>query len=274
MIILIPFALGGAAVSVFASFIASGWAFAPQAVKMRMSRISPVEGMKQLISLQGFVRMLVSVAKAALIMLIVYIYLRDRVGEYLALRWASPAGLISATGELVLGVAGRIAIGLAAIAGFDVVFQRWRYHRDLRMTREEVKEERKQHEVSPEVRNKIRGVQMEMARKRMLQEVPKADVVVTNPTHVAVALQYDAETMAAPVVLAKGGDMLCQKIKEIARTHDVPVVERPELARTLYAAVDVGHPIPETLFVAVAEVLAMIYRLRRKRLASGQRARS
>ena len=133
------------------------------------------------------------------------------------------------------------------------------------MTRQEVKEERRQHELSPEVRMRIRSVRFAMMRRRMLRDVAKADVVLANPTHVAVALRYRAADMAAPLVVAKGAELLCEKIKEIAREHNVPVVERPELARTIYAAVEVGGTIPETLFVAVAEVLAMVYRLRKQR---------
>ena len=134
------------------------------------------------------------------------------------------------------------------------------------MTKQEVKEERKQHEVSPELKGRIRAVQIEMVRKRMLQDVPTADVIITNPTHVAVALRYDAASMGAPEMVAKGADVLCEKIKEIARAHGVPIIHRPELARAIYSAADVGQPIPEALFVAVAEVLALIYRLRRRRL--------
>jgi flagellar biosynthetic protein FlhB len=131
------------------------------------------------------------------------------------------------------------------------------------MTRQEVKEERRLHELSPEVRGHIRAVQIELVRKRMMQEVPKADVVLANPQHVAVALRYEAKTMEAPMVVAKGAELLAEKIKEIARAHNVPVLERPELARAVYRTVDVGGAIPPSLFIAVAEVLAMIYRLRK-----------
>jgi flagellar biosynthetic protein FlhB len=266
VVALLPFILAGAAVSIFASLISSGWAVSPKAAGLKFGRINPVKGMKNLFSMGNIFRLLMSLAKTALIVVIVYQYMHDKLGACLSLRWVEPGGMGGAVSRLVLGVAGRIALGLVAIAGLDLLFQRWRYKRDLRMTRQELKEERKQHEVSPEVRGRIRAVQIEMVRRRMLQEVPKADVVLTNPTHVAVALKYESETMAAPQVVAKGGDLLAEKIKDIARAHAVPVVQRPQLARSLYAAVDVGETIPQTLFVAVAEVLAMIYRLRRNRL--------
>ncbi len=137
--------------------------------------------------------------------------------------------------------------------------------RQIKSRKQEIKEERRQHEISPELRQRIRSIQIAISRKRMLVDVPKADVVVTNPTHVAVALLYDAQTMNAPQVLAKGAELLSEKIKDIARQHNVPVVEKPQLARTLYDTVDVGQSVPETLFLAVAEVLAMIYRIRGRR---------
>ena len=132
------------------------------------------------------------------------------------------------------------------------------------MTRQEVKQERKDTDGSPEVKSRVRRIQIEMARKRMLQEVPKANVVIVNPTHVAVALRYDAKTMEAPVMVAKGADHLAEKIREIARAYGVPIIRKPELARTIYSTVQPGDSIPQTLYAAVAEVLAMIYRLRHR----------
>lgn len=265
LLTLAPFLVGGAAVSVFASLIVGGWAFSPQAVRLDIGRISPVRGLKSLFSLKSLMKLLVSLAKLGVVLTIVYYYMRDKWDTFLALHWTTPGGLVGGTGRLVFGLLARIAIGLMAIAVIDMLYQKWQYKRRLRMTRQEIKEERKQYEVSPELRGRIRAVQIEMVRKRMLQEVPKADVVVTNPTHVAVAMRYDADAMDAPQVVAKGGDLLGERIKEIARAHGVPVLHRPELARALYATVEVGQTIPETLFVAVAEVLAMIYRLRKKR---------
>jgi flagellar biosynthetic protein FlhB len=263
---LLPFLLCGAVVSVFASLLVGGWAFSPKAVQVNLGRISPIAGLKNLISMRSLVRLLVSISKLTVIAAIIYTYARGRLSDCLGLRWATPGGLIVATAKLIFGVVGRIAIGLIAISIIDLLYQKWRHKRDLRMTLQEVKEERKQYEMSPHLRGRIRAVQIAMVRKRMLQEVPKADVVVTNPTHVSVALQYDAKQMEAPQVLAKGADLLSEKIREIARAHGVPVVQRPALARALYDSVEVGEMVPETLFVAVAEVLSMIYRLRNKRL--------
>jgi len=163
-----------------------------------------------------------------------------------------------------MGLGIRIIVALTAIASIDFLYQRWNYRRQLKMTRQEVKEEHKEHEVSSETKGRIRSLQMTMSQKRTLQEVPTADVVIANPTHFAVAIRYDAAEMPAPQVVAKGADFLCQKIKEIARANGVPVIEKPELARAIYAAVEPGEVIPQAMFVAVAEILATIYKLKKQ----------
>jgi flagellar biosynthetic protein FlhB len=261
----LPFLLAAAAASVFASLLAGGWAFSPKAVQLKFERISPARGLKNLFSGRAVVRLLICLLKLTAILVIVGLYLKDKLAACCALRWATPEGTLVAIARLVFGLLGRMTVAVLVIAGIDLLYQRRKYRKDLRMTRQESKEERKQYELSPETKGRIRGLQITLASRRMLQEVPQADVVVTNPTHVAVALKYDSKTMDAPHLLAKGADLLAEKIKEIARDNDVPIVERPELARTIYAAVEIGQPIPEAMFVAVAEVLAMIYRLRRRR---------
>lgn len=260
-----PFFAIAAAASIFASLLGSGWSVSPKAVKLRLDRISPVKGFKNLFSMRSLVRLLMSLAKLAVIGGVVYAYLSARVGECQALRWATPKGMMSGIASLVAGLLARILLVVFAVAAIDLLYQRRKHKKELRMTKQEVKEERKHYELSPEMKGRIRTIQIEMVRKRMLQEVPNADVIVTNPTHVAVALKYTPRAMDAPIVLAKGGDLLCEKIKEIARAHGVPIVHRPPLARAIFSAVEPGQPIPEALFVAVAEVLAMIYRLRKQR---------
>jgi flagellar biosynthetic protein FlhB len=266
--ILVPVLLVMAGVSVLSSLMVGGWVLTADPLKIKFSQISPINGIKNLISLRSLVHLLISMAKLTVILAVSYDYLRDKLGVCLQLRWNTSGQIVVGIAHLVFGAALRIVIALMAIALLDFVYQRWQYNRNLRMTRQEVKEERRQHEASPEIRGRIRSIHIEMARKRMLQEVPEADVVVTNPTHVAVALKYDAATMQAPEVVAKGADLMAEKIKEIARVHGVPTIHRPPLARTLYATVEVGQSVPETLFVAVAEVLAMIYRLHNRRRRS------
>ena len=263
--VLAPFMAVAAAASVLGSTLAGGWTFAPKALRLQLSRLSPANGLKSLLSLRSVVQLVVSIAKLAVILSIAWHYLKAHMETIISLQWATPAATLCAVARLILGLLGRIAAALIAIACADLLYQRWNHKRQLRMSRQEVKEEHKQHEASPEVKARVRSAQMAMARKRMLQDVPNADVVVTNPSHYAVALRYDPAAMDAPQVVAKGADFLCEKIKEVARAHGVPIIERPELARALYAAVQPGQTVPEALFVAVAEILAMIYRLRGRR---------
>ena len=261
---LAPFAVAGVAASVLVSVLGSGAAVCPKALRIKLERISPITGFKNLFSLRSLVSVVVSLAKLCVISVLIWNYLRDKIDQILMLRFLSPEAALISIGQLILGAALRIVVALVAIGLADMLYQRWQYKRDLRMTRQELKEELRQYELAPEVRGKIRGIQLEMGRRRMLQAAAKADVVVANPTHVAVALKYESGTMAAPVVVAKGADILCQKIKEVAVRNHVLVVERPALARALYMGVEIGRPVPQALYVAVAEVLALVLRLRRQ----------
>ncbi len=262
--ILAPFLFVAGGVSILGSMAAGGWAFSPKAIRLDFSRISPIKGFKNLFAMKSLVKLLVSMAKLAVLLIIAWKYIGGRMDDLLGLQWATPDATLHAIAGFIFGLTGRIVAALVAIACADLLYQRWNYKRELRMTRQEVKEEHKQHEISPQIKGKIRAMQIAMSRKRMLQDVPTADVIITNPTHYAVALRYDTGDMAAPLVVAKGTDFLCTKIKEIAAENNVPIVEKPELARTLYATAKVGQTIPEALFVAVAEVLAMVYRMRKK----------
>ncbi len=260
-----PIMVAIAAAGVASGLLVSGWVFAPKAIHPNPQRLNPVEGVKRLFSTRSLVRLVASWAKLGIMAAIILTYLRGRLGECLALAWATPLASLKVIMGVIVGLVGRFAAGMVVIAIFDILYQKWQYRKDLRMTRQEVKEERRHHETAPEVRSKLRQMQIEMVRKRMLHEVPRSDVVLVNPTHVAVALAYDADEMDAPRVTAKGADLLAERIRQIARAHGVPVVHRPELARTIYRTVEPGQPIPEPLYVAVAEVLAMIYRIRRER---------
>jgi flagellar biosynthesis protein FlhB len=261
---LAPFLGATMAASILGSILVSGASVAPAGIKWNFSALAPSAGLKTLFSLKSAVHMGMSLVKLAVLGTIAWMYLGDKLGLVLALDGVTPMAALAVTFELVFGLVARITIALMVIAVGDVVYQKWQYKRQLRMTREEVREERRSLEGSPMVRGRMRAIHIAMVRKRMLRDVPKANVIVVNPTHVAVALKYDAETMDAPVVLAKGAEKLCEKIKEIARKHNVPIVERPEIARSLYATVEVGQTIPESLYVAVAEILAMILRMRRR----------
>jgi flagellar biosynthetic protein FlhB len=251
--------------AVLAGISMSGFNFAPGALKLNFNKLNPVTGFENLINVRSIVKLLISVLKLFFISLIVWFYLRGKLDVVANLRWAWSAQLITAIARIILGLMIRVCIAILIIAVADIIFQKWKYINDLKMTRQEVKQDHKDTEGSPQVKSRIRRIQFELAMRRMLQEVPKASVVLVNPTHVAVALRYDAKTMDAPIMVAKGADNMAEKIREIARAYGVPVIRRPELARTIYSTVKPGNPIPENLFVAVAEVLAMIYRLRHKK---------
>ena len=251
--------------SVIACVVVSGLNFAPQALSLKLDAINPIKGFGKLFNVKSAVKLGVSIAKLIFVSIIVWLYLHSRIDTLAAIRWAWSAQIMVAIAKIVLGMLIRICVALLIIAAIDVFFQKWKYTQDLKMTKQEVKQERKDTDGSPEVKSRIRRIQIEMARQRMLQEVPKASVVLVNPTHVAVALRYEAKTMDAPVMVAKGADHLAEKIREIARAYGVPIVRKPELARTIYSAVKPGDSIPQILYAAVAEVLAMIYRLRHRK---------
>jgi flagellar biosynthetic protein FlhB len=226
---------------------------------------NPAAAIGSLFSPQSGVKLLISTVKIVFITIIVYYYLRNRIDDLVGLRWAWSFELITGITRLIFGVLIRMAIGLLLIGLADLFYQKWKYIQDLKMTKQEVKEEFRSMEGPPEVQRRIRQKQFEIAMRRMLQDVPKANVVVVNPDHVAVALRYDPDSMGAPIVVAKGADHICEKIKEVARAYGVPIIRRPELAREIFATVDLGKAIPEALFVAVAEILALVFRLRRNR---------
>jgi len=265
ILVICPILAALCAGSIVTGVAISGFNFAPGAIKLRFNLANPITGLQKLVNAKSAVHLLTSIVKLFFVAIIVWIYLRDKLDMLASLRWAWSAQMLAAIAKMILGLMIRVCIALLIIGITDTIYQKWKYIKDLKMTRQEVKEERKQQVGSPEVKRRLRLKQLEMSLKRMLQEVPKANVVLVNPTHVAVALRYEAKTMEAPIMVAKGADHLAEKIKEIARAYGVPIVRKPELARTIYSTVELGGPIPETLYIAVAEVLALIYRLRHKK---------
>lgn len=251
--------------AVLAGACISGLNFSPGAVSLKFNELNPVAGFGKLINARSVVKLLASILKLIGVSLVVWLYIKSKLDVFARLRWTDSAQMLAVTARLILGLLIRVGIVLLVIAIADAFYQKWKYIHDLKMTRQEVKQDRKDTEGSPELKGRIRRIQIEMASRRMLREVPKASVVLVNPTHVAVALRYEAKEMDAPVVVAKGADHLAEKIREIARAYGVPIVSRPELARTIYSTVKPGNPIPEALYVTVAEVLGMIYRLRRRK---------
>jgi flagellar biosynthetic protein FlhB len=265
ILVILPILAALFAGAILAGAAVSGLNFAPGAIGFKLNNLNPVSGFGQLINARSMVKLLASILKLIGISLVVWLYIKSKLDVFAGLRWTFSAQMLAVTAKLILGLLIRVGIVLLVIAIADAFYQKWKYIHDLKMTHQEAKQDRKDTEGSPELKGRIRRIQVEMASRRMLKEVPRASVVLVNPTHVAVALRYDAKQMDAPVMVAKGADHLAEKIREIARAYGVPIVSRPELARTIYSTVEPGHPIPEALYVAVAEVLGMIYRLRRKR---------
>ncbi|MEM7432345.1 MAG: flagellar biosynthesis protein FlhB [Pseudomonadota bacterium] len=256
--------------AVFLSSLATGgWSFSFQAVKPKFERISPLKGVKRIFSANSLNELVKAVVKFALIAAIAVAWLWYCVDNILGLG-RQPIHAAVARGFEICGVSLLlVSSGLILIAAVDVPFQLWQYKKKLRMTRQQVKDELKETEGKPEVKSRLRQMQQQVATRRMMEEVPSADVVITNPTHYAVALKYDEFSMDAPKVVAKGKDLVAARIREIATHHNVPLFSAPPLARALHRNADVGAPIPAKLYAAVAQVLAYLYRLDES-LSNGQ----
>ncbi|HEX7013777.1 MAG TPA: flagellar biosynthesis protein FlhB [Steroidobacteraceae bacterium] len=239
-----------------------GWSFTTEPLMPQFSRLNPIEGFKRMFALRSFVELGKAFAKFGIVAVVAVIVLWNEAPALLALGREPVQQAIGHAAQLSGQGLIAVSFGLLIIAGFDVPWQLWQYAKQMRMSRQEIREEYKESEGSPEMKGRIRQVQQELARRRMMQDVPKADVVVTNPTHFAVALRYDENRMRAPVVVAKGVDLVAAKIRELAVEHSVPIFEAPPLARVLYRNVDIGAEIPASLYVAVAQVLSYVFQLR------------
>jgi flagellar biosynthetic protein FlhB len=241
-----------------------GWVISAEQMKPKFSKISPLSGARRMFSGQAVGEFLKAVTKLAVtgsIVIMLLWPLKNELGNLPALETSQVLDLAWRVSMRLLG--GILAV-MAVLAILDILYQKFAHRRRLRMTRAELREEFKQSEGDPIVKSRLRQIRMERARRRMMAAVPAADVVVTNPTHYAVALKYDPETMAAPRVTAKGADRVAQRIRDLAREHDVPIVENPPLARGLFEAVDIDQEIPPDHYKAVAEIIGFVMKLRRK----------
>jgi len=263
--IVLPFFLLAACVALIVNLVQTGFVFSGEPLVPKWSRINPVENLKRLFSLQALVELTKNLLKVAIIGITLWLTIRNELNTVPQLvSWSVP-DIVAYVGKVAFRIMTSTCWILIVLAVLDFIYQHWEHMKSLKMTKQEVKEEYKQLEGDPLVKGRIRRIQREMARKRMMAAVPKADVVITNPTHYAVALRYEQEKMAAPTVVAKGTDYLAEKIKEIARFHHVPIVENREVAQMLFKLTEVGEVIPETLYRAVAEILAYVYRIRENR---------
>ncbi|MBW2145401.1 MAG: flagellar biosynthesis protein FlhB [Deltaproteobacteria bacterium] len=246
------------------NYIQIGFLFSAKAIAPNFSKISPVSGFKKLFSKQSLAEFLKNLMKIAIVGSVAFYTLKAQLPHVFPMVQMDLAGIVTMIKEVALSLGFRTAWVLAALAALDYAFQRWEYEKKLRMSKQEVKDELKQREGDPLVKARIRSIQREMARRRMMAAVPKADVVITNPVRLAVALEYMKDNMNAPRVTAKGAEMIAEKIKEIARGNGVPIVEDKPLAQALFRNVEIGKEIPSSLFKAVAEILAYVYKLKGK----------
>jgi flagellar biosynthetic protein FlhB len=246
-----------------------GWQLSTKGFEPKFSRLNPIEGFGRMFSINGPIQLGMSLAKTLVVGIIGGTAIWNRREQILALA-TEPLNLALANSMHLIAVCcGMTVAGMFAVAALDVPYQLWQFHKKLRMTKEEVKREHRESEGDPHIKGKIRQQQRAIARRRMMSQIPKADVVVTNPTHFAVALQYADGEMRAPKVIAKGVNLVAARIRELAAEHNVPLLEAPPLARALYHNVDLDREIPGPLYGAVAEVLAWVYQLRRFKTEGG-----
>lgn len=261
---LAPLVLGVALAGFVSNVAQVGLKISGKALQVKGTRLNPLSGFASLFSSRAIVEGMKCIAKVSLVGYIIYAFLKSRAADIAAMAggtfYTTCSGIAGLAYELLL----RTSVVLLVIAALDYAYQRYSHEKQLKMTKQEVRDDAKRSDGDPQIKGKIRAKQREVAQRRMMAEVPKADVVVTNPTHFAVALKYDADICPAPIVVAKGKNLIAQNIKAIAEEHHVPIVENVQLARALYASVEISDEIPADLYQAVAEILAYVYRLSKR----------
>lgn len=262
--IMAPILLISAFVAIVLNYLQVGFLFTLKPLTPKFNKLNPIEGFKNIFSKKAFVEFVKSVFKIGIIGYVIYSYLKNNfkvIPELLAMDMADNAVFV---GNTILNTGIRVAEVLIIMAVFDYAYQLWDFQKSIKMSKQEIKEEYKLSEGNPQIKSKIREKQRQMSLRRMMTEVPKADVIITNPTHFAIAIKYDTSKAEAPIVLAKGKDLIAQKIKEIAKDNSIPTVENKPLAQALYKTVEIGDMVPAELYKAVAEVLAFVYSLKNK----------
>ncbi|ODS30708.1 MAG: flagellar biosynthetic protein FlhB [Candidatus Scalindua rubra] len=259
---LLPILGGFFIIGIISSYSQIGFAFSPKALIPDFKKLDPISGIQKLVSRRSLVKLAFSLVKLSIMALVAYYSIRKDIEPLMELVSMRVEGIFSSATGLIFALTLKIAIILLIMSLIDFMYQRWQYAKDLKMTKNEVKQESKQMEGDPLIKSRIKTVQRQMSSKRMMNEIPEADVVVANPTHYAVALKYEATTMNAPKVIGKGADLVALKIIEIAKDKDIPIVEDRILARILYTTVEIGNEIPPKLYHAVAKVLSYVYELR------------
>lgn len=260
--ITLPFLIIGFSVCFLVNLLQVGWKVTAKPMQPSLDKINPISGFKRIFSKDSLFELLKSAAKIAIVTYVSYSVVQKHTDDIFVLYDIALMQAIILLGQIILDTGFRVGLIYLLIGIADWIYQKHKFHEEMKMTKQEVKDEYKNTEGNPEIKGKQRQKMQEASRRRMMQDVPKADVIITNPTHISVALKYDANESKAPVVLAKGEDYLALKIREVAKENQIEIVENKPLARMLYANVEIGHEIPPELYQAVAEVLAMVYNLK------------
>lgn len=256
--------LGAIVIAILANILQFGFLFSFKSITPSFGKISPIAGFTRLFSKTVFVNLGKQLAKLSVVFLIVYSQVAGNISMFYTLASASPIVILKYLNDLIFGIGWRFGVLMLFLGVFDYFWQKRELEQSLKMSKQEIKDEYKQTEASPEAKAAVKRRQRETSRRRMMAAVPKATVVVTNPTHFAVALEWDEVNMEAPVVTAKGADLMAKRIRAVAVEHNVPIMENPPLARMLYSQVELDQAIPPDLYAAVAQVIAFIFRLRRR----------
>lgn len=265
LLTLAPFLVIGFAMAILSNVLQIKWKVTTKPMHPKFSKINPLSGFKRIFSKDSLFELLKSILKIVIVLYVAYTSIKDHQNELFLLYDIPLLQVVLLVGTIVIDTGLKIALVYIFIGILDFVYQKHKFKEDMKMTKQEVKDEYKNTEGNPEIKGRQRSKMREASQRRMMQSLPSADVVITNPTHYAVAIKYDAQKYSAPVVVAKGEDFLAQKIREVAKEHHIEIVENKPLARMLYANVDVGQEVPPELYQAVAEVLAFVYSLRENR---------
>lgn len=264
-IMVAPFFLANVLCGLLGNILQVGFFASSESLTPQWSRLDPVSGMRKFVSLNSLVELVKALLKIAVLAAIAWAMVGRELAALPSLMEMGLQGVVAFLARVSYRIMLYSGLALLMMALLDYGFQRWQYEKNLRMTKQEVKDEMRQREGDPLIKARIRRIQIGLARRRMMEAVPQADVIVTNPTKLAIALKYEAQTMLAPQVIAKGAGYVAERIREIAKAHGIPIVEHKPLAQALYKAVDIGSVIPAALYRAVAEILAYVYRLKGRR---------
>ncbi len=264
VIIISPIMVGLLFVGILTSYLQTGFNLTLEPLKPNFTKLNPISGVKNLFSLKSLMKLVMGIAKVAATGIPAYFIIKKEIATVQDMSGLGFAGVFVYAWQAIFSITIKILAILFAIAIIDLIFQKWQWKRKLKMTKQEVKDEKKQADGDEEAKRRIKNMQITMIRKMMMQDVPTADVIVTNPTHYAVAIKYDSSQAEAPLVVAKGRNIIAERIKEVAKEHDIPVMEDRFLAQTLYKTVELGQEIPAQLYQAVAKILSYVYKLRSK----------